>query len=68
MATSAPVDLGSRSSYVPLQSTGALGKFEHTDPTPVVGREFRNVQLPDLLEAPDSDELLRELAILGKIN
>lgn len=61
-----PHDAGSlslRGSYQPLQLTGILDQFEQVDSNPVIGREFRNVQLPTLIDAPDSDALLRDLAI-----
>lgn len=47
----------------PLELTGLLDKFQSFDVTPVIGTEFPNVQLTDWLRAPNSDELLRELAI-----
>ncbi|KAF7511163.1 hypothetical protein GJ744_005060 [Endocarpon pusillum] len=47
----------------PLKPSGALDKYESFDATPVIGREFRGVNLKEWLEAPNSDELLRELAI-----
>ncbi|ETN36520.1 uncharacterized protein HMPREF1541_08798 [Cyphellophora europaea CBS 101466] len=47
----------------PLNYSGSLDKYEHFDVTPVIGREYPSVQLKDLLEAPDSDKLLRDLAI-----
>ncbi|BGP49206.1 hypothetical protein JCM10450v2_005089 [Rhodotorula kratochvilovae] len=51
-------------SYVPLEPTGVLDHIEHLDLTPVIGTQFRNVQLPDLLTAENADELIRELAII----
>lgn len=68
-ATSAApaVDVGSvalRGSYEPLKSTGALDKYEHFEVTPVIGRQYGpEVQIRDLLNAPNADELIRELAI-----
>ena len=47
----------------PLRLSGALDEFKSFDVTPVIGREFENVDLADWLEAPNSDELLRDLAI-----
>ncbi|KAH6843267.1 hypothetical protein B0I37DRAFT_215237 [Chaetomium sp. MPI-CAGE-AT-0009] len=47
----------------PLQLSGALDHLEHFDVTPVIGREYVNVDLVELLRAPNSDELLRDLAI-----
>lgn len=50
----------------PLQLSGALDAFESFDVTPVIGREFPNASLGDFLRAPNSDELLRDLAVTGK--
>jgi hypothetical protein len=47
----------------PLKLSGALDQLEHFDVTPVIGREYVNVDLVELLRAPNSDELLRDLAI-----
>ncbi|KAJ5746121.1 Taurine catabolism dioxygenase TauD/TfdA [Penicillium odoratum] len=47
----------------PLKPSGALDAFESFDVTPVIGREFPNANLKDFLRAPNSDELLRDLAI-----
>jgi hypothetical protein len=49
----------------PLKSSGALDSFESFDVTPVIGREFPNASLKDFLRAPNSDDLLRELALTG---
>ena len=46
----------------PLKPSGALDKYESFDVTPVIGREFRGANLKEWLEAPNSDELIRELA------
>lgn len=46
----------------PIKSTGALDQYEFFDLTPVIGREFPKANLVELLEAPNSDELLTELA------
>ena len=55
----------SRSTTQPLQPTGVLNNLEFAEVTPVIGREYKNVQLTDLLKAANSDELLRELAIIS---
>jgi len=47
----------------PLQLSGALDSHESFDVTPVIGREFPHANLVEWLEAPNSDELLRDLAI-----
>lgn len=49
-----------------MKPTGALDKYEFVDVTPVIGREYPNVQLTDLLNAENADELVRELAITGE--
>ena len=50
----------------PLKSTGSLDQIARVDLTSVIGTEFtRGVQLVDLLSAPNSDDLIRDLAILG---
>ncbi|KAJ5165765.1 hypothetical protein N7492_006061 [Penicillium capsulatum] len=47
----------------PLSLSGALDAFESFDVTPVIGREFPNANLRDFLRVPNSDELLRDLAV-----
>lgn len=50
----------------PLRLAGALETYESFDVTPVIGREFKDVNLKDWLQAPNSDELIRDLAITSK--
>jgi len=47
----------------PLKPSGVLDQFTSFDITPVIGREFVGVDLVKWLRAPNSDELLRDLAI-----
>lgn len=47
----------------PLKLSGALSSIEFFDVTPVIGREYPTADLVELLRAPNSDELLRDLAI-----
>ncbi|KAF4626679.1 hypothetical protein G7Y89_g11478 [Cudoniella acicularis] len=47
----------------PLKLSGALDHFESFDVTPVIGREFIGANLAKWLRAPNSDELIRDLAI-----
>jgi len=50
----------------PLPSSHSLDKFGYKQLTPVIGTEFpEGVQLADLLSASNSDDLIRDLAILG---
>ncbi len=53
------------SKYVrePLKLAGVIEAWKHFDVTPVIGREFENVDLADVLKAENSDELIRDLAI-----
>ena len=49
---------------MPLKLSGALDHFKHEETTPVIGREFTNVNIvDDLLNAENADERLRDLAI-----
>jgi hypothetical protein len=50
----------------PLKLSGALDQFESFDVTPIIGREFVDVNLADWIKAPNSDELLRDLAITSQ--
>ncbi|KAI8286602.1 putative alpha-ketoglutarate-dependent sulfonate dioxygenase [Colletotrichum sp. SAR11_57] len=47
----------------PLKQSGALDAFESFDPTPITGREFPTANIVDWLKAPNSDDLIRDLAI-----
>lgn len=48
----------------PLKPRGVLDQYKSFDITPIIGREFaEDVQLVDLIQAENSDELLRDLAI-----
>ncbi|KAK5726103.1 hypothetical protein LTR17_013005 [Elasticomyces elasticus] len=56
---------GTKSRYEtdgPLKSNGALDHLESFDITPVIGREFPTTNLVELINSPNADELLRELA------
>jgi hypothetical protein len=50
----------------PLQLKGVLDQYESFDVTPTIGREFKDVNLKEWLRAPNSDELIRDLAITSK--
>lgn len=50
----------------PLSPTGALDTFRSFEVTPTIGTEFPDASLKAWLEDPNSDELLRELAITGQ--
>ncbi|KAK7214620.1 hypothetical protein V2G26_002623 [Clonostachys chloroleuca] len=48
----------------PLKYCGSLDEYMRFDVTPVIGTEFRDLQLADILS---EDRKLRDLAILGKL-
>lgn len=64
----APVSAADQVQYpAPLKPTGALDKFKSEETTPAIGREFPAVNIvDDILNASNSDELVRELAITSK--
>lgn len=47
----------------PLQLKGVLNEFKSFDVTPVIGKEFPEAKLAEWLRAPNSDELIKDLAI-----
>ena len=49
----------------PLRLKGSLDAFDSFDVTPIIGREFPSANLKEWLHAPNSDELLRDLATTG---
>lgn len=50
---------------VPLKYSGSLDSFKFFDITPIIGREFQDVQLSTLLS---DDAKVRDLAILGMLH
>lgn len=46
-----------------VKSTGILDQYESFEVTPVIGREYPYANLVDWLKAPNSDDLLKELAL-----
>jgi len=60
------IPIVTKGTKAPLQSSLSLDKFQKFDVTPVIGTEFKEgIQLADILSAPNSDDLIRDLAILG---
>ncbi|KAF4451848.1 TfdA family Taurine catabolism dioxygenase TauD [Fusarium austroafricanum] len=56
-----PVRSGHRE---PLESGGSFDQFEHVDLTPIIGREYLDIDLASILRASNSNELIRDLAII----
>jgi hypothetical protein len=65
VSETSPID-SIRSHKEPLRLQGILDRYESFDVTPIIGKEFPSVNLKEWLEAPNSDELLRELAITSQ--
>lgn len=51
----------------PIQPKGVLEQFESFDVTPAIGKEFPKADLAEWINAPNSDDLLRDLAVTSKI-
>ena len=51
----------------PLRYSGSLDKYTHQDVTPVIGRDFVGLQVVDLLNSPESDRLIQDLAVTSKM-
>lgn len=63
---SSTVEASTKTQYPkPLELKGVLNQFKSFEVTPVIGKEFPEANLLEWLRAPNSDELLRDLAITG---
>jgi hypothetical protein len=59
-----PVGSGKTNTAKPwVKSTRVLDQYKHFEVTPVIGREYLDANLVSWLQAPNSEELLRELAL-----
>ena len=47
----------------PLKRGASIDHLEYIDVTPIIGREYPTARLKDLLQAPNAEEQLRDLAI-----
>ncbi|KAK4048057.1 hypothetical protein OIO90_005958 [Microbotryomycetes sp. JL221] len=59
--------LALRGSYEPLKRTGILDNksiYDFKELTPTIGRQYNNIQIKDLLIDSNSNELIKELAIV----
>lgn len=50
----------------PLALKGHLEKYKSFNVTPVIGTEFPDANVAEWIQAPNSDDLLRDLAITSK--
>ena len=51
----------------PLKLSGALDQFESFHSTPIIGTEFPKANPVEWLRAPNSDELIRDLAVTSTV-
>jgi len=47
----------------PLKRGPSIDHLEYVDVTPIIGREYSTARLKDMLNAPNAEEQLRDLAI-----
>jgi hypothetical protein len=61
-------DSGSSRLSQPLEPSGALdaSSARRTHVTPAIGTEIDGIQVREILKAPNADDLIRDLALLGK--
>ena len=50
----------------PLKLSGALDGVEFSEITPVLGREYPKAKIAEWMNAPNADELIKDLAITGE--
>lgn len=48
----------------PLKYSGSLDHLDYFEITPIIGREYPTVKVTDILNAPNADEQIRDLAIV----
>jgi hypothetical protein len=64
--TEVPILPGKAAAAKPwLKNSAALDQFEHIEVTPVIGREYPTANVVSWLQAPNSDELRKELALIS---
>lgn len=68
--TISPVDIKTKTvtgARQPIRYSGSLNEYESIDVTPVIGTEYPKANLVDWINAPNADELLRDLAVKSKL-
>ena len=51
----------------PLQYSGLLDSYTQQDLTPVIGREYKGLQVADILKAENSDQIIKDLAVTSML-
>lgn len=50
--------------FEPMKYGGSLDHLEYVDVTPIIGREYTKAKITDILRAENSEEQLRDLAVI----
>lgn len=61
---SATMVASSKYIHEPLKYSGTLDSYEYFEVTPCLGREYPKLSIRDMLKAPNSDDMIRDLAII----
>lgn len=49
-----------------MRPSGALHKHKHIEVTPALGTEFPEANLTEMMNSPDADQFIKDLAITGE--
>ncbi|KAL4891567.1 tfdA family taurine dioxygenase [Aspergillus ambiguus] len=47
----------------PLDYSGTLDSYTHSDLTPVIGREYYGLQIPNILKSENCDQIIKDIAV-----
>lgn len=51
----------------PLEYSGSLDSYSHNDLTPVIGTEYKGLQVADILKSEQCDQLIKDLAVTSTL-
>ncbi|KAH8819239.1 TfdA family taurine dioxygenase [Xylogone sp. PMI_703] len=57
-------DASKQLKYEPMKYSGSLDHLEYVDVTPIIGREYTKAMIKDILNAPNAEQQLRDLAVV----
>lgn len=52
----------------PLEYSGSLDSYSHSDLTPVIGTEYKGLQVADILKLEQCDQLVKDLAVTSTLH
>lgn len=52
----------------PLEYSGSLDSYSHNDVTPVIGTEYKGLQVADILKSEQCDQLIKDLAVTSTLH